>query len=150
MPLPLMRKMVPVWVPVGILIFSSPSIVATKTSEPSAACAKVLELFTGNDYFGATEVRHAGELTEPGVSCEVKQMNDGTPATGITSDGTVTLQLPTFTATAEMAGISRVMGGYHIQADNVAGLELGRKVAQYVFPKTQGYFDGTATVRDSR
>ena len=28
-----------------------------------------------------------------------------------------------------MAGISRVMGGYHIQADNVAGLELGRDVA---------------------
>ena len=29
-----------------------------------------------------------------------------------------------------MAGISRVLGGYHIQADNVEGLELGRKVAQ--------------------
>jgi hypothetical protein len=28
-----------------------------------------------------------------------------------------------------MAGISRVMGGYHIQADNVAGLKLGRDVA---------------------
>ena len=28
-----------------------------------------------------------------------------------------------------MAGISRVMGGYHIQADNIAGLELGRDVA---------------------
>jgi len=29
-----------------------------------------------------------------------------------------------------MAGISRALGGYHIQADNVAGLELGRKVAK--------------------
>ena len=28
-----------------------------------------------------------------------------------------------------MAGMSRVLGGYHIQADNIAGLELGRKVA---------------------
>jgi hypothetical protein len=27
----------------------------------------------------------------------------------------VALKLPTFGATAEMAGISRVMGGYHIQ-----------------------------------
>jgi hypothetical protein len=43
-----------------------------------------------------------------------------------------------------MAGISRVMGGYHIQADNIAGLELGRQVAAYVFPKTQAYFEGTA------
>jgi hypothetical protein len=29
-----------------------------------------------------------------------------------------------------MAGFSRVLGGYHIQADNVAGLELGRNVAR--------------------
>jgi len=32
-----------------------------------------------------------------------------------------------------MAGISRVLGGYHIQADNVAGLELGRNVAKEVW-----------------
>jgi hypothetical protein len=29
-----------------------------------------------------------------------------------------------------MAGLSRVLGGYHIQADNVAGLALGRNVAK--------------------
>jgi len=53
--------------------------------------------------------------------------------------------LSTFTATAELAGISRVMGGYHhIQADNVARLELGRKVAMYVYPQSKAYFDGTA------
>jgi len=34
-----------------------------------------------------------------------------------------------------MAGISRVMGGYHIQADNVAGLELGRQVARHHYKK---------------
>jgi len=113
-------------------------------STVSAACAKMLELFTGSDHFGATEVRHAGELTEPNISCEVKQMLDGKPAANITGDGTVTLQLPTFTATAEMAGISRVMGGYHIQADNVAGLDMGRKVAVYEWPLVQAYFDGTA------
>jgi hypothetical protein len=52
----------------------------------------------------------------------------------------VELKLPTFTATAEMAGISRIMGGYHIQADNVEGLKLGRKVAEHVWPKYQVYF----------
>lgn len=46
---------------------------------------------------------------------------------------TITLKFPTFTETAEMAGISRVLGGYHIQADNVAGLELGRNVAKEVW-----------------
>jgi hypothetical protein len=56
----------------------------------------------------------------------------------------VALRLPTFTETARMAGISRVMGGYHIQADNVAGLELGRRVAEHDWPRIQAYFNGTA------
>src|SRR2546423_252918 len=116
-------------------------------STVSAACAKMLELFTGSDYFGATEVRHAGELTEPGVSCEYKQARNGVQATGITSDGTVTLSLPTFSATAQMAGISRVLGGYHIQADNTAGLKLGSKVANYEWPQIQAYFNGSASPR---
>jgi hypothetical protein len=59
----------------------------------------------------------------------------------------VALQLPTFSMTAEMAGLSRVLGGYHIQADNVAGLDMGRKVAAYDWPRIKAYFDGTATVR---
>ncbi|MEQ8531517.1 MAG: hypothetical protein RIB86_06680 [Imperialibacter sp.] len=29
-----------------------------------------------------------------------------------------------------MAGISRVLGGYHIQSDNIEGLKLGREVAR--------------------
>jgi len=116
-------------------------------STVSAACAKMLELFTGSDYFGATEVRHAGELTEPGISCQEKQARDGVKAADITSDGTVTLPLPTFTATAQMAGISRVLGGYHIQTDNIAGLELGDKVAKYEWPQIQAYFNGTARPR---
>ncbi|MNL61601.1 hypothetical protein D3C87_1855470 [compost metagenome] len=45
----------------------------------------------------------------------------------------VVLKFPTFTETANMAGISRVMGGYHIQADNVEGLKLGRNVAHEVW-----------------
>lgn len=113
-------------------------------STVSAACAKTLELFTGSDYFGATEHRHAGELTEPGISCEVKQSRGGIIAASLSANGDVALPLPTFTATAEMAGISRVLGGYHIQADNVAGLDLGRKVALYVWPQTEAYFKGTA------
>ena len=40
-----------------------------------------------------------------------------------------------------------VMGGYHIQADNIAGLDLGRKVAGYDWPRVRAYFNGTATPR---
>jgi len=134
------------WHPYSPYVFITPPFpgYVSGHSTVSAASAKTLELFTGSDAFGATETRHAGELTEPNISCEVKQMVDGKPLAGIAGDGTVTLKLPTFTATAEMAGISRVLGGYHIQADNVAGLDLGRKVAEFVWPVTLSYFQGTA------
>jgi len=79
----------------------------------SGGCAEALKLWTGSDEFGETVQLVAGAMTE--------QDNLG---------DTVTLEFPTFSETAEMAGISRVLGGYHIQADNVAGLELGREVAR--------------------
>ena len=116
-------------------------------STVSAAAAKVLELFTGSDRFGETEKRKAGELTEAEYECKIIQMKLGQSPTDAALTCDVALDLPTFTATAEMAGISRVMGGYHIQADNVAGLELGRKVANYVYPKTQAYFYGTTKIK---
>jgi hypothetical protein len=113
-------------------------------STVSGACSKILELFTGSDKFGSVELRTAGALTEPGFACELMQAIDGKPyhQKGLTCD--VALKLPTFSATAEMAGISRVMGGYHIQTDNVEGLKLGRKLAEFEWPRIQAYFDGTA------
>ena len=79
----------------------------------SGACGEALKLWTGSDEFGEEVELVAGALTEP------QNLGD-----------TVVLKFPTFTETADMAGISRVLGGYHIQADNVAGLELGRNVAR--------------------
>src|SRR5262249_38864869 len=113
-------------------------------STASAGAAKILELFTGSDKFGDVENRKAGILTEPGFDCKVMQMLHGKmpPDPNLTCD--VALQLPTFSATAEMAGLSRIMGGYHVRVDNVEGLALGRRVAMYIWPKMQAYFDGTA------
>ncbi|MEO1049282.1 MAG: vanadium-dependent haloperoxidase [Bacteroidota bacterium] len=82
----------------------------------SGACGEALKLWTGSDEFGESVELVAGALTEP------DNLGD-----------TVTLNFPTFTETADMAGISRVLGGYHIQADNVAGLQLGRDVANEVW-----------------
>ena len=109
----------------------------------SGACGKVFELFTGSDTFGAVERRRAGEMTEPGFECAVIQGIDGKLALDPKLTCDVALKLPTFSGTAELAGISRVMGGYHIQADNVAGLELGRKVAKYDWAVIQAHFDGS-------
>jgi len=80
----------------------------------SGACGEALRLFTGDDYFGEEVELIPGSLTE------TDSANYGEP---------VTIKFPTFTKAANMAGMSRVMGGYHIQADNIAGLELGRNVA---------------------
>lgn len=84
----------------------------------SGACAETLLLFTGKDEFGLSVKLVPGAMTEPyhvGYS--------------------VTINFPTLTETAEMAGMSRVLGGYHIQADNVEGLLLGRKVSNKVWER---------------
>lgn len=82
----------------------------------SGACAEALKLYKGDDTFGSSVELIPGSMTEPN--------NIGEP---------VVLEFPTFTEAAEMAGQSRVLGGYHIQADNVAGLELGRDVARNAY-----------------
>lgn len=96
----------------------------------SAACAKTLELFTGSDIYGFAERRRHCELTES------------------TAGEWELLDLPTWSATAEMAALSRALGGYHIPVDNNVGLKVGREIATWSWPKYQEYFDGTATVRD--
>ena len=93
------------------------------------AAAKILELFTGSDEYGAVERRRCCALTEsdPGEYVE--------------------LDLPTFSGTAEMAALSRAMGGYHLPIDSEVGLRIGRELAVWSWPKYRALFDGTATVR---
>lgn len=95
----------------------------------SAACAKTIELFTGSDVYGFAERRRHCELTE--TAAGDYEM----------------LDLPTWSGTAEMAALSRALGGYHIPADNNVGLKVGREIAVWSWPKYQAYFDGTAKVR---
>jgi hypothetical protein len=117
-------------------------------SSASGAAARMLALLTGSDRYEAVAFRNAGELTEADCELRLMQARNGTPFTGGPTSTRVKLELPTFSATAEMAGISRVMGGYHIQADNVAGLALGRQLADYSWPRYRAYFEGGAQPRD--
>ena len=105
------------WRPYSPEIFLCPPFPSYTSghSTISGACAEALKMWTGSDEFGSEATLVAGALTE----IEAENLGD-----------TITLKFPSFTETAEMAGISRVLGGYHIQADNVAGLELGRNVAK--------------------
>lgn len=117
-------------------------------STVSSACARVLKHFTGSDQFHGVEKRIAGSLTEPGFKCSVIQMVNGVRDHRHHDHEScaVTLNMPTFSETAEMAAVSRLWGGYHIRTDNDAGLTQGRQVADYIWPKIQNYFDGTAKV----
>lgn len=94
----------------------------------SGACSKALQLFTGSDRFGVKERR---------ACCTLTERDEG---------GIATLDLETFSGTAEMAALSRAMGGYHIPTDNNVGLQMGRKLGEWSWPKYQAYFDGTAKV----
>ncbi len=113
------------WYPYSPYIFVSPPFPSYVSghSTVSAACAETMKLFTGTDRLEVELERHPGEITEPEF--------EGMP---------VTLWLPTISGAAEMAGISRIMGGYHIQADNVEGLKMGRSVGQVVHQRAQDLF----------
>ena len=104
------------WRPYSPAVFLCPPFPSYVSghSTVSGGCAEALKLFTGSDEFGAEATILTGKLTETDPAFY---------------GDSVTLKFPTFTEAAEMAGQSRVMGGYHIQADNVAGLNLGRDVA---------------------
>lgn len=117
------------WHPYSPYVFITPPFPGYTSGHAtvSGACSKALELFTGSDEYGFFEQRRHCELTE----------RDGGEM--------VMLDMPTWSSTAEMAALSRAMGGYHIPIDNEVGLEVGRKLAMWSWPKYQAYFEGTAT-----
>lgn len=119
------------WHPYSPYVFITPPFPGYTSGHAtvSGACSKMLELFTGTDRYGFVERRKHCELTEAAAGEEIE------------------LDLPTWSATAEMAAYSRALGGYHIPIDNDVGLRVGREIAAWSWPKYQAYFQGTATVR---
>lgn len=108
------------WIPYSPETFVCPPFPSYVSghSTVSGACSKALELFTGSDNFGITVNLLPGSMTEP----------------GITKDS-ITLHFETFSQTADMAGKSRVLGGYHIECENSEGLKMGRKIGEKAFQK---------------
>lgn len=119
------------WQPYSPISFITPPFPGYTSGHAtvSGACAKAIALFTGNDDFGFIERRKHCELTEKNAG----EM--------------MTLDLKTWSGTAEMAALSRAMGGYHIPIDNNVGLKVGRELTTWSWPKYQAYFNGTAKVR---
>ena len=113
----------------------------------SGAGARILELFTGSDRYESVAIRTAGELTETACTVGQMQARDGSPAE-LPNEREIRLPLATFTAAAELAARSRMLGGYHITTDNQVGLRVGRRIADHSWPKYQAYWNGTATTRE--
>jgi hypothetical protein len=92
----------------------------------SRSAATVLKCFTGSDHFGGcTTVKKGSSKVEPGT----------TPC------GDITLDWPTFTETAEQAGMSRVYGGIHFMRGNEYGQKLGESIGQCAWEKALFYFN---------
>jgi hypothetical protein len=136
------------WRPYSPDIFPTPPFPGYPSGHATAsgAASRTLELFTGSDRYGTVAIQEAGAMTERDATSAQMQARNGVPAQDVPESKEVRLFLESFTATAEMAALSRLWGGYHIRTDNEQGLILGRQIAMYAWPKYQAYFDGSAVV----
>ena len=96
----------------------------------AAAAASILRSWTGTDSLGYSVTFSGGSSTaEPRV----------TPARELS------LKWETFTEVADAAGRSSRYAGTSFPQSDLAGRELGQKVAEKVLAKANRYFDGVAS-----
>lgn len=140
------------WHPYAPLNFITPPFpgYVSGHSTVSGGSGRFLELFTGSDSFGYEELWTVGSLTEPEFPCASIQRSEGKPDPPKDLNCKITVKLPTFSKTADMAGFSRILGGFHIQADNLEGLKMGRAIADYNWEVIKSYIDGSARGRGKR
>lgn len=117
------------WLPYQPSTFPTPPFAEYSSghSNFSWAGARILQLFTGSDLFGASVRVPAGSSkVEPGK----------VPATD------VTLAWATFSQAADEAGTSRLYGGIHFTQGDVEARATGRMCADAVWAKAQALFNG--------
>jgi hypothetical protein len=120
------------WVPFQLPTFVTPAFAGYVSGHStfSRAAAEVMTLMTGTEYVPGG----LGEWTIPAASLEVEN--------GPSED--ITLQWATYYDAADQAGQSRLYGGIHISADDLAGRRIGSQCGIAAWDKAQTYFDGTA------
>ncbi|MBN2112896.1 MAG: vanadium-dependent haloperoxidase [Acidimicrobiia bacterium] len=118
------------WMPYQLPTFVTPAFpgYVSGHSAFSRAAAEVLAAFTGTEYFPGG----LGEWTVAAGSLEFEA--------GPSAD--VTLQWATYFDAADQAGLSRLYGGIHIRADDLAGRVIGASVGQAAWAEAQRYFAG--------
>jgi hypothetical protein len=119
------------WVPYQKPSFVTPAFAGYVSGHStfSRASAEVMAGFTGSEYFPDG----LGEWTIAADSLEF----EAGPATDIT------LQWATYADAADQAGISRLYGGIHVRADDLAGRIMGERIGREAWDLAQHYYDGS-------
>ncbi len=120
------------WVPYQLPTFVTPAFAGYVSGHStfSRAAAEVLTSITGSPFFP----NGLGEWTVPAGSLEF----EAGPETDIV------LQWATYADAADQAGRSRLYGGIHPRADDVAGRIMGAQCGQAAWQHAQEFFDGSA------
>lgn len=120
------------WVPYQQPSFVTPAFAGYVSGHStfSRAGAEVMEGLTGSPYF-------PGGLGEWTIEADSLEFEAG-PSTD------VTLQWAAYADAADQAGISRLYGGIHVRADDLAGRIMGADIGDAAWAQAQTYFDGSA------
>lgn len=113
------------WVPYQRRTFVTPAFpgYVSGHSTFSRAAAEILTALTGSEYFPGGMAGHVVDELEFG--------DDVTEP--------VDLGWATYFDAADEAGISRIYGGIHIEADDLAGRVMGAEVGRLAWAKAEGY-----------
>lgn len=119
------------WLPYQAAGFVTPPFAAYTSGHStfSRASAEVLTYFTGDPYFPG------------GIGTFVAPANDYLQFEGGPTE-TVALQWATYYDAADEAGLSRLYGGIHVDADDFAGRIAGSQVGIAAYVQAQRYFRG--------
>ena len=120
------------WVPYQLSTFVTPSFAGYVSGHStfSRAAAEVLAQMTGTPFFPGG----LGSWTVPAGSLEFEA--------GPSVD--VPLQWATYYDAADQAGLSRLYGGIHVEADDLRGRVMGSECGKDAWAVAQRYWDGTA------
>lgn len=120
------------WVPYQAPTFVTPSFAGYVSGHSafSRASAEVLTAITGSEFF-------------PGGLGEWLEVT-GSLGFEVGPTGPVTLQWATYRDAADQAGRSRLYGGIHVSADDLAGRVVGARCGQAAWSLAKRYFTGPA------
>ena len=119
------------WVPYQKATFVTPAFAGYVSGHStfSRAAAEVLTGFTGSEYFpgglGSWTIEAGALAFEAGPAEDV------------------VLQWATYADAADEAGISRLYGGIHVRADDLAGRIMGATCGRNAWDLAQRYYDGS-------